>query len=117
MAVISLLVVLMTKLSRFAKGVGAVQTPLKPLRLRYVFFSFRLNRPNAPLLAPRVRGRALSLTRHTSSTFSVRREQKRAQAVCHQNQKAASAHGAEVSSTKARSGAWLMQKKRGIQKC
>ncbi|ENZ1720789.1 hypothetical protein ACGHA7_003375, partial [Pseudomonas aeruginosa] len=31
------LLFLMTKLSRSANGVGAVQTPLKPLRLRYVF--------------------------------------------------------------------------------
>jgi hypothetical protein len=63
----------------------------KALRLRFVHFSLRLNCSKAPLLAPRVRGCALLLTRHASSRLSVPVEQERAQAVCHQKIKAASA--------------------------
>jgi len=38
----------MTKLSRSANGVGAVQTPLKPLRLRYVFSRSVWTAPTPP---------------------------------------------------------------------
>ena len=114
----SLFVVLMTKLSRCANGVVSVRPELKCTTPSLRFFSFRPNCPNALLLAPRVRGaRSHSLTRHASSVFSVRCEQKRAQAFCHQNRKAASACGAEGASSVARCGVWFARRNWYIQKC
>ena len=62
--------------------------------IHYAFASFFLvpsELPQRPLTRAASKRCALLLTRHASSEFSVRREQKRAQAFCHQNQSVASA--------------------------
>jgi hypothetical protein len=89
------------------------ETPSPSLRV----FSFRLNHPNALLLAPRVRG-ARSHSRDTLHLlFSVRGEQERAQAFCHQNRSAASAMALKGRAGVARSGAWLVCRNECTQKC
>ncbi|WP_278958362.1 hypothetical protein, partial [Aquipseudomonas alcaligenes] len=79
-------------------------------------FSFRPNCPNAPLLAPRVRD-ARSHSRARFIYLQRARGAKARASGLSSKSKSSQRHGAEVTSTKARSGAWLMQKKRGIQKC
>lgn len=87
--------------------------------MHYAFASFFLvpsELPQRPLTRAASKRCALSLTRHASSIFSVRCEQKRAQAFCHQNQKAASACGAEGTSLAARSPLAEMHQKTMVSK-
>ena len=60
------------------------------LRSRSVFL-VTSGLPQRPLTRAASKRCALSLARHASSSFSVRGEQERAQAFCHQNRRAASA--------------------------
>gem|GEM_PF-6608551 len=88
--------------------------------MHYAFASFFLvpsELPQRPLTRAASKRCALSLTRHASSTFSVRREQKRAQAFCHQNQNAASAMALKGRARQHEAAYRRCNRNRRIQKC